>query len=467
VRKIIGRNHIVVFFCAFVILATFGCASEKEGEHAKEQGDITAVLEPAKYIGSDKCKECHWREHDSWKHTLHSKFTQLASTYTVLGDFDENNTLSVKVTTKATKYGGTNIKTTMFTRDGKYYINTIGPDNEFHDYEVISVIGINKKQNYLTEFPNGGIHILPAEWDADENTWSDKWGLETYYPGSGKFWSDPGMVWQFRCAGCHVTGLTVNYDAERDAFDTQWADLGIGCEACHGPGNNHVKAAKVFFDKEKDTIVNPAKLPWRLRAMVCGQCHNWGLSVQKISPAREDFPERYAYPVGYSPGKPLKRYFTERPDAERKHHQQYNEWQGSVHSGKGIMCTSCHGVHQEGAHKSPNKSQTLRPGDTLCTACHKLIQKRSAHKLHTFGSCTACHMPPTIEEENSHAFKFVSPEESLRAGGVDKKPNSCSSCHYHEKTPLENLVEFLDAAKKTDMPLPFSAHGKRMEEEEE
>jgi hypothetical protein len=124
VRKIIGRNHIVVFFCAFVILATFGCASEKEGEHAKEQGDITVVLGPAKYIGSDKCKECHWREHDSWKHTLHSKFTQLASTYTVLGDFDENNTLSVKVTTKATKYGGTNIKTTMFTRDGKYYINT-------------------------------------------------------------------------------------------------------------------------------------------------------------------------------------------------------------------------------------------------------------------------------------------------------------------------------------------------------
>jgi hypothetical protein len=58
----------------------------------------------------------------------------------------------------------------------------------------------------------------------------------------------------------------------------------------------------------------------------------------------------------------------------------------------------------------------------------------------------------------SHTFRFISPELSMRMGGVKNQPNSCSGCHHHKDTPLEDLVEFLDAAKKTDMPLPYSAH---------
>lgn len=46
----------------------------------------------------------------------------------------------------------------------------------------------------------------------------------------------------------------------------------------------------------------------------------------------------------------------------------------------------------------------------------------------------------------------------MKMGGVKNQPNSCSGCHQHKDTPLEDLVEFLDAAKKADMPLPYSAH---------
>ncbi len=53
---------------------------------------------------------------------------------------------------------------------------------------------------------------------------------------------------------------------------------------------------------------------------------------------------------------------------------------------------------------------------------------------------------------------FSLTEPHLRAGGVDKKPISCSHCHNYEKIPLKNLVEFLDSAKKADMPKPFDAH---------
>jgi hypothetical protein len=36
--------------------------------------------------------------------------------------------------------------------------------------------------------------------------------------------------------------------------------------------------------------------------------------------------------------------------------------------------------------------------------------------------------------------------------------NSCSGCHHHKDAPLDGLIEFMDGAKKHDMPKPFSAH---------
>jgi len=419
---------------------------------------VTPAFGEPEYVGSKRCKDCHWREYDTWKNTLHSKFVQLPSDYTIVGDFETDNKLTVKVTEAAPRLTGEEITSTMLKKDDKFYVNTIGPDWEAHDYEVFYVIGINRKQNYITRFPNGEMHVLPLEWDTDKKTWTDLNGLKGNYPGNGSYWSDTGSIWQLKCGGCHVTGIKVNYDKDRDSFNSTWVDLGIGCEACHGPGNNHIKAASEYFDYEKDTIINPAKLSWRLRAMVCGQCHNLGLSKAKVYPYKEGFPEQYSYPYGYLPGKPLYMFYNQDiPMETKKHHQQYNEWSESEHAKAGIMCTNCHEVHQRQISKL---AMTKLTPDTLCMDCHKTLQRRAAHRIHTFGSCVACHMPKTIGHEHSHTFRFISPAESIKAGGVDKQTNSCSGCHHHKDTPLENLVEFLDAAKKADMPKPFKVHGK-------
>ena len=42
------------------------------------------------------------------------------------------------------------------------------------------------------------------------------------------------------CAACHSTGLRRRYDADARRFDTQWAEVDVSCEACHGPGAAHV-----------------------------------------------------------------------------------------------------------------------------------------------------------------------------------------------------------------------------------
>ncbi len=461
------RNVFITYWGLWIVLAILFISSAikiigakpRAGEETKAaQALAVPVFGTPEYVGSARCKDCHWKEYDAWKGTAHSKFVQPAGEYSVLGDFENNNRLTIR----ASKLSDQDITTRMFKNDGKYYVNTIGPDRQFHDYEVAYVIGTSKAQNYITEMPNGELHVLPVEWDVRAKEWSDNYGLKKHYPEDGGYWSDRGRTWQLKCGGCHVTGMKINYDQKADSFKSEWTDLGIGCEACHGPGSNHVKAASVYFNYEKETIVNPAKLPWELRAMVCGQCHNWGESTEDVSPRGRQFPVKYGYPAGYQPGKPLYLYYVKASTDEKMHHQQYNEWTESQHAKAGIMCTNCHDVHPKSSNRQDigSVAQTKLTQDTLCMNCHQTLQRRGVHRIHTFGSCIACHMPETKGHEHNHTFRFISPEESIRAGGVDKKPNSCSGCHHHNNTPLENLVEFLDAVKKADMPKPFDVHGR-------
>ena len=192
--------------------------------------------------------------------------------------------------------------------------------------------------------------------------------------------------------------------------------------------------------------------------MVCGQCHKSGLSAKKLMPYKEGFPARYAFPYGYDVGKPLYNYYVKDPEYKKAADLQYNEWEKSQHAKAGIICIDCHSVHEKDPTKPVNKALTKLAADKLCKSCHTSVEKRAAHRIHTFGSCIACHMPKLDGYLPSHTFQFVSPEESLKAGGVDKLMNSCSGCHHHKDAPLDGLIEFMDGAKKHDMPKPFSAH---------
>ena len=46
------------------------------------------------------------------------------------------------------------------------------------------------------------------------------------------------------CAECHSTGVRKNYDAANDRFATTFAEISVGCEACHGQGSRHVAWAR-------------------------------------------------------------------------------------------------------------------------------------------------------------------------------------------------------------------------------
>ena len=52
-------------------------------------------------------------------------------------------------------------------------------------------------------------------------------------------WDRLAYNWNSQCAACHSTKLSKGYDEATKAFETTWAEIDVGCEACHGPGSAH------------------------------------------------------------------------------------------------------------------------------------------------------------------------------------------------------------------------------------
>jgi hypothetical protein len=388
-------------------------ASQLEGKFKDRTG--------ATFASSEACKKCHERTYLEWRTSLHSRMMRDAKldSEAIIGDFETPS--DVRTFTKK---------------------------------DVDYTLGSQWKQQYL-EKEGQDLIVFPAQYNVTTGEW------KAYFP------DEPDKRdWFKECAGCHATGL----DPEKKTF----VEMGIGCEACHGPGSNHVEAVPGF---EIATIIQAKRLTPAAAAQICGSCHTRG----------RDKTGNYAYPAHYQSVKGaanIRLYFDEAspddnsdyfwPSGESRYsNQQYLDWKQSQHAKVGVVCITCHSVHKSrttltSTGESPDlmdviTSKTRLFEDRLCKSCHTTPQYRSAHRIHTFGSCVGCHMPwsATIGEAGdarSHTFRFMSPEASLKAGGADKQPNACTSCHHHKDTPFEDLVGFLEAAKKNDMPRPFTVH---------
>jgi predicted CXXCH cytochrome family protein len=424
----------IVFVGVVIITGLFsGCL--KTGE----------VLESsiATYVGSEKCGGCHRNIYEEWELTAHPYMLQEANEHTVVGDFVYNNELEA---------GG--YTTRMSTSDGKYYVTTIGPDGEEHTYTVKYTVGGIWKQRYLTEFPDGALHFLPVQWNMETREWVDYHGLKKHQPGDGAYWSDRGRMWQVKCAGCHVTGFQMGYDPATDTITSTWVEGGAGCEACHGPGSEHVRLS-VAIEGRAGRVVNPAKITnYRLAAMTCGQCHIRGSSKREAVDIPGG-PDNYGYPAGYLPGANLDFYYDHKPGlwpdgTSKKHHQQYNDYTKSAHAEAGVMCWDCHDPHRKG---EANRYQTRLPGDKLCQDCHTMGDATDGiHGIHSFGGCIGCHMPKVAKSAvpydiHSHTLDIIEPGDTIEQGGLDKQPNSCNACHYHEDDRPEDLAAAMEAMK--------------------
>ncbi len=83
-----------------------------------------------------------------------------------------------------------------------------------------------------------------------------------------------------RCFGCHSTASTVSGN-----FDPEHAMLGVTCEACHGPGLQHVTAKETAPEQSAPgTMLNPARLSPVDSVDFCGACHRTPVDVALFMP---------------------------------------------------------------------------------------------------------------------------------------------------------------------------------------
>ena len=282
-------------------------------------------------------------------------------------------------------------------------------------------------------------------------------------------------AWNGACMDCHVTQGQSRF-VEGNRWDSQVAEFGIACEACHSEGREHIEANrnpirrfKLHLTTKTDpTITNPSRLKGPDSALDCGQCHSvWAFNNM---PDKIDFNRHGS---GFRPGAhDLAQRFVVQPNAPDHSEQkdfirqsepdffsnrfwgdgmirvtgrEFNGVQASpCFRGGEFSCISCHEMHLDspGQTSIPKWASTaqLKPkmdSDAACLQCHQTMATNiTAHTHHSADSsgsrCYNCHMPRTtfglLHAIRSHQVSSPKVKESIDYG----RPNACNLCHLDQ-----------------------------------
>jgi hypothetical protein len=186
-----------------------------------------------KFVGSAGCATCHEREDTLWRGSHHQLAMQPAATSSVLGDFNNAS------------FSNDGITSTFFRRNLKFMVRTDGADGALHDYEIKYTFGVYPLQQYLIAMPSGRLQALGIAWDSRPGErggqrWFFLYPNQKIPPSNPLHWTSIDQTWNYMCADCHSTNVRKNYQLRTLTYATKYAEIDIGCEACHGPGSNHV-----------------------------------------------------------------------------------------------------------------------------------------------------------------------------------------------------------------------------------
>jgi predicted CXXCH cytochrome family protein len=384
------------------------------------------------YLGSQACLGCHSDKFTNWETSGHAKMlTEVTKPESYPGDITK---ASVELKAELAKA----------------------------DYVVAG-------QRFLAkDRTTGEMKYLNVQWDAAQ-------GQYVAYKG--------GASWNTGCAGCHATG----YDKATNTL----AEVGIGCEMCHGPGKEHVLG---HGDVSKITASTDAQ--------VCGQCHTGGKAANGSS-----------WPVGYRPGMKLGELLNlpvvdphATVPSSSLHWRQYPLWAASAHANavtalqsSGHASAACYKCHSADAfvdetlngqkfdpathapfnaitcvtchdpHNSTEKGQLRMEAQALCTACHTasidpqvgLKPGTAVHEpmkemflgygaigiaptkgAHASVECIECHMA-----DGNHLMKVIMPGELAELDPSGTRPDSCTTCHA--SSSRESRQAYLDLIHET------------------
>ena len=417
---------ITKYFCHILLILGFSYSE-------KSKSEIPLEIH-ARYVGAETCAHCHKNEYQQWQGSHHELAMQEVSELTVLADF--NNT-------KFNYYGSV---TKFYRRDTRFFVLTDGPDGALNEYEVSFVFGVYPLQQYLVEFPGGRFQVLSIAWDTRSKheggqRWFHLYPDQHIQYNDELHWTNASHNWNFMCADCHSTNVNKGYDFATNTYSTQWSEIHVSCEACHGPGSGHISWANkkikpndpfFGFDMllnernnarwviEKDAN-NAKRIPVKrtnLEIDTCAQCHSRRVAIQHGARPGDTLLDNFHIDV-------LTQELYHADGQIKGEVYEYASFLQSKMYHAGVTCSDCH---------SPHTLKLKVDGNQLCAQCHSAERYNSKshhlHELTTKGAeCIECHMPSKvymqIDSRRDHSFRVPRPDLSDKI----KSPNACKQCH--------------------------------------
>ena len=463
--------------------------------HTSSWGAIDRSASAA--VGSQQCRRCHPAQYESWHRTYHRTMTQAVMPASALAGRSDPvlapfagetlDTLGFRATMDRDEQGWPRVRVHR----------VLGGDMQGEpilDARVELTIGSHRYQQYVARIDRGGgtdeRWRLPVAWHLGEQRWihlSGAFLLPDGAPGNEDDYLTHLSRWNDNCLFCHNTQPVPGLGAD-GTFDTHVFELGIACEACHGPASDHLRrhanprrtvhAAR--GSSPDGSVAHPGRMNAARSAQVCGRCHG-----NRIG---HDLAQILAEGDGFVPGTdladvsrpifadsslasdPEQRPFALRFWPDQTPRLSAYEYQALLLSpchddGRGMTCGDCHSMHDS------DPDMQLRADfspESTCGRCHptRELSSGGVHGGHRSVDCLGCHMPRItyglLEGMISH--RVTSPDPGRWVGRNDQ-PDACTQCHVEQSRSwaAAAMSRLGLAGTAPEQPDPSEAWGSRVE----
>lgn len=375
------------------------------------------------YVGSQACADCHTDATENWVGSDHALAWTMPIAENIVADFD------------GTEFAHDGMLAQFRIEDGRHFVTVTEKDGVTTDYPVHSVAGIRPLQQYILETELGRLQSFDVVWNTERKTWFHLYPDQDLPPDDGLHWTGPYKNWNARCAECHATGFEKNYDPESREYASTQAELGVGCESCHGPAAAHLAWAKDQGISEWDGQVNAIGLTMSFEdaetsIQQCAGCHSRREAQGQGNPL-PGTPYHDAYNLAqlrpglyHADGQILDEVYV------------YGSFLQSKMYAQGVGCMNCHNAHS---------TELKAEGNAVCTQCHSEVGNPDfptlkpafydspEHYFHAKGSegsqCKNCHMAEQtymgVDGRRDHSFRIPRPDLAAETGS----PDTCTTCH--------------------------------------
>ncbi len=383
-----------------------------------------------KYVGSKNCQKCHLELYDSHMKSQTGRSMAILDSTNIIEEFPQK---------KPVYDSSKNYFYEMVQQNGKYYQREYRLDrngNLLHEQllEAQYIVGSGTNLRYYLNDENGMLYQLPLAWYVHKKKWDFAPGYAEY--SNARFSRFLGPM----CLSCHNGYM----DADSNSSNryNRPMSFGIGCEACHGPGDIHSRQFEGEYIENLRvntlTIVNPAKLSPQRRNDICLQCHMEGIAwALQGDQGWFDF----------RPGMLLENHrsvytrASENVEAFTVANSGTRLFKSRCYTGSqgNMYCDTCHDSH------GALKMEKVMFNRQNCLRCHPIesVPKRASRLYESRMDCKRCHMNQTGKENTLHGV--MNHDHWIRIDADKDEINWHSERELAKKRSLIRLMPVVDA----------------------